>query len=236
MTAHVPVQIYTGLQAAFDSMNKELFGGKLPPCMITLRAASRSYGYYHTGRFVEAHGKKDAKPVSEIALNPTHFAERTPKETLATLGHEMVHFEDMVDGTEPTRCYHGKPWATKMKRIGLHPSDTAKPGGKETGPRVSHYIIKGGAFDKWFPKFMAKEGRSLLLYQDRLATERALGKRKGKGKGGEGEEGEGGEAKSTGRAKFCCKGCGLNAWAKPSAKLRCDDCKRPMRVEESDDD
>jgi hypothetical protein len=35
-----------------------------------------------------------------------------------------------------------------MKSIGLQPSDTGKPDGKETGQKMNHYTIPGGAFDK----------------------------------------------------------------------------------------
>ena len=30
--------LYTALQSAFDHFNERLFGGLLPPCLITLRA------------------------------------------------------------------------------------------------------------------------------------------------------------------------------------------------------
>jgi hypothetical protein len=39
-----------------------------------------------------------------------------------------------------------------MKALGLHPSSTGDVGGKETGQRVSHYIIDGGAFDQSFSR------------------------------------------------------------------------------------
>jgi IS66 Orf2 like protein len=32
-------------------------------------------------------------------------------------------------GNEPTRCYHDKEFAAKMKEIGLQPSNTGEPGG-----------------------------------------------------------------------------------------------------------
>lgn len=233
MTIHVPVQIYASLQSGFDDMNKKMFGGKLPPCLITLRAAANSYGYYHTGRFVEAHTAKSTKPVAEIAMNPKHFSSRPVKETMATLLHEMVHLWQAVFGKEPTRCYHDRQWAAEMKRVGLQPSSTGEKGGKETGPKVSHYIIKGGLFDTWCAEWLKKN--DVTLYQDRLAAERAAGKGKGKGGGeeGEGEGEEGAEPKSKGRIKFQCPGCELNVWAKPSAKLQCRPCKRNLKATES---
>lgn len=35
-----------------------------------------------------------------------------------------------------------------MRAVGLIPSDTAAPGGKKVGPKVSHYIEDGGAFER----------------------------------------------------------------------------------------
>ena len=53
---------------------------------------------------------------------------------------------EQTHGTPPRRSYHDRQWAAKMKEIGLQPSTTGEPGGKETGQTVTHYIVKGGAF------------------------------------------------------------------------------------------
>jgi hypothetical protein len=44
--------LYGQLEAAFNFFNERLFGGQLPPCLITLRSATGVYGYHHAGRFV----------------------------------------------------------------------------------------------------------------------------------------------------------------------------------------
>lgn len=49
---------YASLQAAFDHFNQRLFAGALPPCLITLRSASRVYGYHHAHRFVSPAGER----------------------------------------------------------------------------------------------------------------------------------------------------------------------------------
>jgi hypothetical protein len=33
-----------------------------------------------------------------------------------------------------------------MKRIGLHPSNTGEPGGRETGEHMSDYIVEGNPY------------------------------------------------------------------------------------------
>jgi len=37
-------------------------------------------------------------------------------------------------------------WAEHMRGVGLIPSDTGAPGGREVGQRVTHYIEAGGGF------------------------------------------------------------------------------------------
>ena len=63
-----------------------------------------------------------------------------------SLAHEMAHVWQQTHGTPPRRCYHDRQWAAKMKEIGLQPSTTGEPGGKETGQSVTHYIIPGGPY------------------------------------------------------------------------------------------
>jgi hypothetical protein len=43
---------------------------------------------------------------------------------------------------------HNKEWAAMMKAVGLIPSDTAAPGGREVGQKVSHPIEAGGRFER----------------------------------------------------------------------------------------
>lgn len=216
-------EAYGFLTKAYDHFNRELFGGTLPQCLITLQRHARAYGYFAGNRFSLAHGKGEAI-TDEIAMNPKHFATRSPEAVLATLVHEQAHLWQKHFGKEPTRCYHDRQWAAKMKEVGLHPSATGQPGGKETGPKVSHYIIERGVFAKACAAFLKLNPPA--LYQDVWSG----GQPAGKGKGGEEGEGEGeeGKAKSKGRAKFTCPGCNLNAWAKPSARLQCMECKKPL--------
>lgn len=229
--------VYEGFDKAFEFFNRELFGAGLPPSIITMQRHPNSLAYFSGGRFIRSHGKGDQKPIDEIAMNPLHMDERTPEDILSTLVHEMAHSWQAHHGKEPTRCYHDRQWAAKMKEVGLQPSHTGKPGGKEVGPKMTHYIIEGGPFARVCAEYL--KANETEFYQDR-ARALAAGKLKGKGKGGD-DDGEGGEGdeepvvKSVGRAKFTCLGCKLNAWARPGAKLRCDDCDRPLRLADTED-
>ena len=68
------------------------------------------------------------------------------RETLSTLVHEMVHLWQQHHGKSGRGRYHNREWAEKMKQVGLYPSNTGKPGGREVGQQMTHYVIEGGAF------------------------------------------------------------------------------------------
>lgn len=136
---------YAGFEGVYEWFNAQLFARQLPPCLITLQRKARSYGYFATDRFghrVDAQASTD-----ELALNPDTFVERSDKDILSTLVHEMCHCWQRHCGTPSRTGYHNKEWAMQMIAVGLMPSDTGAPDGKQTGQHVSHYIITGGPFD-----------------------------------------------------------------------------------------
>ena len=84
--ANPTAKTYAALNRAFDFFNDRLFGGELPPCLVTLQRKNKAYGYFAGGRF----GSKDGAEITdEIALNPSHFKSRTDEQSLSTLAHEM---------------------------------------------------------------------------------------------------------------------------------------------------
>ena len=191
---------YTRLDKAYDYFNDKLFDKQLPSCLITMQRKSKAYGYFCGDRFANHENAKEI--TDEIALNPSYFAECSAESILSTLVHEMVHLWQHHFGKRPTRCYHDRQWSAKMKAVGLHPSDTGEFGGKETGSKMSHYIIENGLFYTACASFIETHGT--VFYQDTMTVVTAN--------------------KSTGRIKFSCDGCGLNAWAKPTAVLFCGEC------------
>jgi predicted SprT family Zn-dependent metalloprotease len=207
-------QAYTELQQAYDVFNARLFGGSLPPCLITMQRKNRTYGYFSGERWKNVAGAV----TDEIAMNPTHFATRSAAEVLSTLAHEMVHLWQHHCGKPPRRAYHDRQWADKMDAIGLAPSDTAAPGGKRTGQHMSHYIREGGPFQRACAELLAQG--FAISWRDRAG------------------EGEGGKkkTKSGTRAKYTCPGCGLNAWAKPDVALLCGACLVALAAEEGEDE
>ena len=204
---------YDGLTEAYDFFNAQLFGGRLPRCLITMQRQKSAYGYFAGGRFGTADG---AEVTDEIALNPAHFRSRTTEQSLSTLVHEMTHLEQHHFGKPSRNGYHNKQWAGLMHAVGLIPSDTAAPGGKETGQKVSHYIAGGGPFDRACAGLI-QQGfavRYVELWSDPAARKK----------------------KAASKTKYTCPNCAANAWGKPDIHLVCGDCEERMQPEPRDDD
>lgn len=217
-------QAYAELQGAFDHYNRELFGGLIPHCLITMQREKRTYGYFSSERFVHRH---DKSKTDEIAINPAFFAVVPLLEVLQTLVHEMVHAWQFHHGDPGRRGYHNKEWADKMEAVGLMPSDTGKPGGKRTGEKMADYAIEGGPF-------MAATGKLLgegfgISWLDRFPVA-GLASISGGDDDGEGEGlGDGlgdliaapAPGNRSNRLKYRCATCGAQAWGKPGLLLLC---------------
>ena len=202
---------YTSLDDAFAFFNRRLFGGRLPGCLITMQRSKTAYGYFAGGRF----GARDGKEVTdEIALTPSHFHERSAEQSLSTLVHEMTHLQQHHFGKPSRAGYHNKEWAGMMRAVGLIPSDTAAPGGKEVGQKVSHYIEAGGRFEKACAELVGKGFDPLYV---ELWTE-----------GGEKAR----KKKAASKTRYRCPECDTNAWAKPGVHLVCGECDERMEAED----
>jgi predicted SprT family Zn-dependent metalloprotease len=190
---------YSTFQTAYDFFNVELFKGTLPAVLITLQRHSKAYGFLAPEKFI---GRSEETATHELALNPDHFG-RTTEAILSTLVHEMCHVWQHTHGTPPRKSYHDRQWATKMTEVGLHPSSTGEPGGKETGSKVSHYIIEDGPFALAFSRLKAT-GFELRWQSRSDDSER--------------------QKKAASKTKYTCPNCEQNAWAKPGASLICGVC------------
>src|SRR5262249_32476554 len=156
--------------------------------------------YFSAERFV---GRTDQAAAHELALNPDHFG-RTDEDILSTLVHEMCHVWQQTHGTPPRKSYHDREWAAKMKGVGLYPSHTGERGGKETGQKVSHYIVENGPFAQSVARLKATGFE--LRWQSRNTN------------------GEERKKKAASKTKYTCPSCGQNAWAKPESLIICGEC------------
>jgi hypothetical protein len=203
---------YAALDEAYDFFNRRLFGGRLPPCLITMQRSKKAYGYFAGDHF----GARDGSHVTdEIALNPAYFRERTTEQSLSTLVHEMAHLEQHHFGQPSRGGYHNKEWAGMMRRVGLIPSDTGAPSGREVGQKVSHYITEGGPFAVACAALVAQGFDALYV---ELWSEGGDAARK---------------KKAASKTCYRCPACAANAWARPGMHLVCGDCDERMEADEA---
>lgn len=211
---------YDQLTTAYAYFNTHLFSDKLPALVIVPRVAGqRAYGYFAPNRWTE-----NGETRHELAMNLE--GQRTTREVLGTLVHEMVHVWQKEFG-EYSGAYHNLEWALRMDRVGLPPSHTGQPGDKRIGQKMSHYIEEGGCFD--------------ILCADLLATGfelnwRDKGPYKATKKAGaeEGEEDAAAAKKKKNKLKYTCPICDSNVWGKPGLNIHCTDCDEPFTCQEGE--
>jgi hypothetical protein len=243
------LELYSALQTAFDHFNRTLFDGKLPQCLITLRSASRTYGYMQKDRFVSVEGQH----IDELGINPGYFALQSIEEVMATVVHEMVHHWQNHFGTPSASMPHNKEWADKMEALGLMPSDTGLPGGKRTGRSMNDFIMPDSPFLRacaelktlgirlpWLdsrlpvaPEVMASKRAELVSsgqafvsdVVDAIPVERAATAGVPLPVAAPAPRPPSGEKL---RIRQVCPQCKARAWTGPEVSLSCGDCHVPM--------
>lgn len=201
-------ELYEKICEAYDFYNARLFDEELPQVLFTLQRKRNARGYFSPDRFA-TRGDDHPADVHEIALNPDTFVDRTDKDILSTLVHEMVHLWQMEYGEKfPRRNYHNREWADRMLGIGLIPSATGEEGGPETGTKMTHYIEDGGLFDTITDEFL-ESGFAFPIEAKRLAPRAAADRSKNK-------------------TAYVCPGCGAKIWGKLGVKALCGDCEVPF--------
>jgi hypothetical protein len=209
---------YKAYERAFDTLNVELFDGKLPAVVLTLRAGRNTNGYAWAKRFrlhddsvpVDiANTTETPKPANlfdEIAINPATVS-RPPRDVLGTLLHEMCHIWQINFGKPSRGGYHNTQWASKMIEVGLRPFSVKNPT-QSVGQACSHTIEGDGIADRLFARIEASFGADLVVELPIL---------------------DGAKKKTkNSKVKFTCPNCGANAWGKDSLHIKCADCDTLM--------
>lgn len=197
---------YAHLRHAYGFFNRVFFENQLPQCLITTQRRKGMMGYFSRRRFTSFDG---VSTTDEIALNPHHFT-LGDKETLSTLVHEMVHLWQHHHGNVSRAGYHNVEWAEKMVSIGLIPSHTGTPGGKQIGQHMSHYVEPAGRFDKAANELIQKG--FVVAYVEKTSIEQKVLQLK----------------KRASKTRFSCRECGQLAWAKPGSEIDCRRCNLPL--------
>jgi predicted SprT family Zn-dependent metalloprotease len=207
----ITVENYKVFDDAYKFFNEKLFNNLLPECLITFQKGKISnLGYFHHDIFTS---RNTEDKISELALNPNNFSDRTDEEILSTLVHEMCHAWQSTVEEDPPPKYHDKTWASKMELLGLIPSNTGEEGGKKTGIQMTHYIDPNGKFIQYAKEFLENN----KLQWNGKKDVKVLKKKRKKNK-----------------FKFICPECGQTIWGKEDAEILCGKCQVELEIEEND--
>ena len=158
---------YDAISAAYDHFNKELFDGKLPPVLISYQRGN-FMGYASQKRWVDHKGAF----LHELAMNPSYFAGQAVEEVLSTLLHECVHIYQFEHGKPGRGRYHNAEWSKLMSLVGLVATNDGWPEGKQTGDRMTHYILHDGPAFRVIRK-MVRDGYQIPWLDRQIDTEGA---------------------------------------------------------------
>jgi len=120
----IPAGIVAFLYEHVDLMRAELFGGQVPPVVLSFEVTDRrTLGHYHLMR--TGLGVRWA-----LNLNPVHLA-RPVFEVLSTLLHELAHAWQHEHGTPSKPPHHNREFRDRCEAFGI-PTDE---GGHDLGVR-----------------------------------------------------------------------------------------------------
>ncbi len=125
----------------------------------------------------------------------------------------------------PGAGYHNKQWAEKMVNIGLVPTDTGQPGGKQTGQSITHLVAEGGAFETAYDAM--KKDLILPFVSIEYHAYTSAGTDENEEIDEENEEKKKAAEKNK-KVKYSCPGCEINVWGKPELNLHCNDCEQDL--------
>ena len=186
------------------------------PDAVRRRAARRFYNVptksefdgllFATDRFSFRVGKFGKH---ELALNPDGFIDQTDEQIVRRWCTRWSHVWQHA---------HRQARSARLSQQGMGREDegdrlaadhTGMVGGKETGQRMTHYIIPDAAFITAFAK-LAATGWKLNLQSAHHA---------------------GGKKAPNSKVKFTCPSCAQNAWGKPDLAITCTPCGLDMLAE-----
>ena len=154
-------KFYGLFQFIFDHYNFQLFNGDIKDCVLVITRKNNVMGHYSYQKWFHM----DDQETDELAINPSMFTRFPLLEICQTIVHEMCHGWQYHYGNPSERNYHNREWADKMISIGLMPSSTGNPGGKEVGQKMSDYPVKSGAFIKASEELINSDVFAGLFYE-----------------------------------------------------------------------
>lgn len=113
-------ELQAALQAAFNAINRDFYGGELEKVIITVKEGRKegTLGTFCTAKEWIQNGKAR----HEINISANYIGQRTVVQTITTLMHEMVHlynFQNSIKDTSRSGLYHNKKFKQTAEAHGL---------------------------------------------------------------------------------------------------------------------
>lgn len=198
-------EMQAALQAAFNAINRDFYGGELEKVIITVKEGKKkaAFGWIETAK----NWKQNGVERHEINISADYIGERTVVQTITTLMHEMVHLYNLQNGIKDTTrsgLYHNKKFKETAEAHGLQVEQASDIGWSLTTatPQTKKWIEENVPI------------KSFGVYKQ-------VAEKDPKG---------GGKSKQSSR-KYVCPKCGLIARLTKDANIMCVDCKQVMIFE-----
>lgn len=199
-------ELQASLQAAFNAINRDFYGGELEKVIITVKEGRKAgvLGTFCTAK----EWMQNGTPRHEINIAANHIGERTVEETITTLMHEMVHLYNKQNGIQDVSrggSYHNKEFKKAAENHGLIISKADKIGWSVTEATADT--------KQWIADNIHIKGFGLY----KKASFSGDGKSKCKSK--------------QSMVKKVCPCCGNIARVTREYKLVCGECMKEMEIE-----
>lgn len=197
-------ELQAALQAAFNKINRDFYGGELEKAVITTKEGKRksAFGWIEVAK----NWKQSGTERHEINISADYLGERSVQATITTLMHEMVHLYNIQNGIKDTTrsgLYHNKNFKQTAEAHGLEVEQIDKIGWSKTTatPQTAEWIDKNVLI------------KSFSIYKQTAE-----------------KDPRGGKSKQSMVKKICPK-CGNIARVTSEYKLICGDCMQVMEIE-----
>ena len=192
------------LQAAFNAINRDFYGGELEKVIITVKENTKrqTYGWIE----LDKNWTQNGKARHEINIAADYIGKRTVTETITTLMHEMVHLYNVQNGIQDTSrsgLYHNKEFKKAGEAHGLIIEKVEKIGWSKTTatPETVEWIKKNIPI-KQFGVYKQIAEKDPTKHKTRQSSR-----------------------------KYVCPCCGLIARLTKEANIGCIDCGKEMIFE-----
>lgn len=198
-------EMQAALQAAFNAINRDFYGGELEKVIITVKEGKKkaAFGWIETAK----NWKQNGIDRHEINISADYIGERTVAQTITTLMHEMVHLYNLQNGIKDTTrsgLYHNKKFKETAEAHGLKVEQASDIGWSLTTATPQT--------EKWISD-------NVPIKQ--FGVYKQVAEKDPKG---------GGKSKQSSR-KYICPKCGLIARLTKEAAIKCVDCDKVMIFE-----